>query len=431
MIQKVRKAYNSSPGKIFTAFADQGLLSAANFTFGILVIKLSSKQDYGLYVLAYSVIMLAVGLQNALVNTQVTVLSPQKKSVERRQFTFSLYFGQYLYWIPLTLLTLVVFLFLRSQEALSFQTSSLILTTTATTFIYFLREYNRTISFLNLEPFKVLLQDFVFVFVWFCSFFLLVHYFPEKAYFLLAVSAIGVASLIISLIMTVLYVKDVTDPRLQQKAALKECWANGKWSLLGVIITRIEAQSYVYLLSFLKGVENTASANAARQFFMPIVLLSVSFGRIFRPKWAIVKVEGKGTKVLPDATKEVAVIVTLILAYTILVSLAAKTVIPLVFTKEYFDSIPYLLIWAIYFSLNIAVTTSSLVLQVYEKFKQITYVSAVTATVTVLSTFFCVEYFGGYGSIVSMCLGQFLLLILLKVQVGKIDFEIQPRSSSV
>lgn len=53
---------------------DQGLISLSNLGIGFLLIKLTSKENYGLYGIGFAAILLCVGVANALVTTQY--LSP-------------------------------------------------------------------------------------------------------------------------------------------------------------------------------------------------------------------------------------------------------------------------------------------------------------------------------------------------------------------
>src|ERR1700742_4681500 len=55
------------------SLADQVLLSAIHFALGLLVLRSSSKEGYGTYVLCWAVLLLLAGLFNALINTQMTV----------------------------------------------------------------------------------------------------------------------------------------------------------------------------------------------------------------------------------------------------------------------------------------------------------------------------------------------------------------------
>lgn len=63
---------------------DQGFCSIANFLTGVLVARACSKAEYGLYVLGFTLLMTAMGIQASLSGTPFTVLSPPLKGKDRQ-----------------------------------------------------------------------------------------------------------------------------------------------------------------------------------------------------------------------------------------------------------------------------------------------------------------------------------------------------------
>jgi len=66
--------------------ADQSLCSLANFLTGVLVARSCSKEEYGLYVLAFTLLMTAQGVQTSLTGTPYTVLSPRLNRQDRKAY---------------------------------------------------------------------------------------------------------------------------------------------------------------------------------------------------------------------------------------------------------------------------------------------------------------------------------------------------------
>ena len=141
-----KKSFKNYLSAIFT----QGMLSLTNFMIGFSLARYSTKSDYGLYVILYSIIVMVGNYQNALVNSPLTVLSPQKNEKEKISFLSGLGFGQWLFFIPFITLTLIVFsvysffsqnyILLKYIFILSFATS---------TFLF--REFIRTINYSKLR----------------------------------------------------------------------------------------------------------------------------------------------------------------------------------------------------------------------------------------------------------------------------------------
>lgn len=83
------------------AFVDQALVSATSFAVGIVLIRATAPEDYGLFVLATSALMLAVSVQNALINVPMAVLAPKRGEEPRGAYVAALGGAQYAVWLPL------------------------------------------------------------------------------------------------------------------------------------------------------------------------------------------------------------------------------------------------------------------------------------------------------------------------------------------
>ena len=79
----------------------QILLSCTNLLIKIWIARQLSKSDYGLYVVAFSTIFIFLSVQNALVNSPLTVLLPDKSDNKRKEFLSGLNFGQWFIFIPI------------------------------------------------------------------------------------------------------------------------------------------------------------------------------------------------------------------------------------------------------------------------------------------------------------------------------------------
>ncbi len=78
---------------------DQGIISLSNLGIGFLLIKLTSKESYGLYGIGFAAILLFVGIANALVTTQMTIFAPEK--LDKLKYCSTMLAGQYIIFFPL------------------------------------------------------------------------------------------------------------------------------------------------------------------------------------------------------------------------------------------------------------------------------------------------------------------------------------------
>ena len=110
---------SASPLRLFsTAIADQALLSATNFMAGLLMLRRVSDADYGFYVLITSALILVTGMQIALISCPMTVMAAKKEASERLGMSVNLLRRQYVVWLPLVPVALLVFTtFCRQSHA--------------------------------------------------------------------------------------------------------------------------------------------------------------------------------------------------------------------------------------------------------------------------------------------------------------------------
>ena len=69
------------------SLADQAVVSATNFATGVIVARTCSREELGLYMLGFSVILLATDLQTSLISTPYMVYAPRLKGRAHALYT--------------------------------------------------------------------------------------------------------------------------------------------------------------------------------------------------------------------------------------------------------------------------------------------------------------------------------------------------------
>lgn len=81
------KIFQPSVRQALVTLVDQGFCSVTNFLTGVLLARACSKEEYGLYVLSFTLLVVVMDIQVSLSGTPFTVLSPYLKNRDR-QFYF-------------------------------------------------------------------------------------------------------------------------------------------------------------------------------------------------------------------------------------------------------------------------------------------------------------------------------------------------------
>jgi len=132
-----------------------------NFLIGIFLIRNTSKENYGLYVLAYAIILFFVSVQNALITNQMTVIAPRKNQNDRDNFCASLAIGQFSIFIPLLLIGLLALVTIEHLKIVDSSQLDLVFAVAIATLGVVLREFFRSLFFLRLKPQSVLFLDVI------------------------------------------------------------------------------------------------------------------------------------------------------------------------------------------------------------------------------------------------------------------------------
>lgn len=405
------------------SFFDQAILSTFNFLIGIILIKRIEPAQYGQFVFAVSLVLLVVGFQNALVTTQLTVIGPKKAASEKNSFCAALFVGQYFYWLPLAIVFIIAIAFSGNYfpHERGYQTILVIMAVSCLGTLC--REFYRSYFYFQLKPKKVLAIDLRYIAIFAIVWMLVLRNQPGQHYWVLGL--LGLSSMLCSYAGYKALSESMRTLTFQRMTlALKECWINGKWALWGVIVTWLQTQCYIYLTASMLGSEQTAIIHASRLLLMPVALLHMSYGRLFRARWAHAWHREEHHYVFSNARVVLWSLLGIISVYAILLYAAQGPIIHVLFKDEYADCGAYILLWTLFFLFQIQRSNASLLLQVLEKFRIISIFFTITTILTIASGIVLIKILGPTGSLWSMIAGEALLTILLSYQVAKCRLSI-------
>ena len=390
------------------ASADQALLSAMSFLISILLIKTVSKAEYGYYSVALPVSLLLVALQNAVVNTPLTVLLASKQGAERREYVASLCFGQFLVILPAAALGLAVFAAFRIP-GLDATVNSIAAALCAAAGGLLYREFLRSYLFAEEDSLAVLKMDALYVVLSVIALSVL-HLISgirtDTVFFLLGASALLAA-------LPFGRGRGWSFPPRSVSKSYRENWKFGKWALLGVCVTHAQTYSYLYLLGILSGSVAVADVSAARLLLMPMMLIQVGWGKIAVPHGARLREGGQNRLFFRQQVRASLLVLLSIALYVMLLMLFSGVLQAFLLSDKYAASFRYVLAWGVIFAMGFLAVNASYGLQAMMEFDVITKWSSVVMLVTVGSSYFLIRAYGIAGGLAAMILGETLLAIVL------------------
>ena len=393
---------------------DQGLLSLTNLGIGLFLINYSTKENYGLYGIGFAIVLFFVSVENGLIATQMTVLAPEKAEREGGidLYCLSMLYGQYYIFIPIWIICQILayilyYLNILNPDVFLYQ---IVISITVMTVLF--HEFMRRYFFLKFNPRRVLMIDLVNIFFIVSALIITAKWNYEKPH-ILAIAIYGGGAIVAGMIGLLSSGLVGFVSKTKVLTSLKEAWRNGCWALGGVVVTWMQLQGYVLLLSILATAEAVAEANAARLFLAPVNVISAGFIRVFMPKLLHLKNQQNHAAVRNMARKILAVVITTIGIVVLGVVLMEDIIIKFAFTEDYSNISTFVIAWAVVVLFVAIRTNTSILLQVYNKFKDITLCNTVTTTITLLLGIVLIHYFSVLGSISALAVGEILLSLLL------------------
>jgi O-antigen/teichoic acid export membrane protein len=234
--------------------ANQGVVSATNFLTGVLIGRFCTKEEFGLYMLGYSIVFFVMDIQTSLISTPYMVYSPRLKGDSLRLYNGSSLIHQ------LALSAIVMLSLVSSGVVLSFGFGpsglipvvwALVITISFITF----REFVRRFCFAGLRMGIALLFDFCVAVIQICGLFLL-----AKFGFLSATCAYWVVGIACGVVGGGWFLLNRASFKIQIHQSISDLihnWTFGKWVFASGILWAISMNLYPWFLTLFHG---TASA---------------------------------------------------------------------------------------------------------------------------------------------------------------------------
>lgn len=392
-----------------TAVIDQALLSLANFGVGLLLIRYSPAFEYGYYVLAYSVLQLLLTAHGCWVVGPLSVIASKRSEEQRREMVGAIERSQgrvvrlaagLLFPVPLALAAL---------GPVSIQHALIASAIVITGWLMVRREFMRGVLMIYSLPKEVLRLDALYASV-LVSLAAVATLSPAAS--ACAVLGMGVAAALGARKGRGAFAKRVgwTDA-----APAAPVWADlrrlGTWTLAGGVIYWVYFQAYNFILAARMDLEAVAEVNAARLMLMPMVLLAVGVGSLLHPKAAGWLHRDGLPVVLRRLWQFFAGMLVLDLLYIAFVWFAHDWIADVIMKKEIGQLSLLVMLWAGQMTLSMARDVFLAGALALECHRQMAWITALAAIVSLASVWVLVGRFGTPGAVLGTIAGEFASLI--------------------
>lgn len=258
---------------------DQAVVSGTRFTIGITLARCTDKSEYGIYVLAFTVLLFMNGIQSAIISGPMTILGAPKEGSDLRRYVSTLAVTQVFLGILLVMLSFLgiwCFSFMSTNLKLQYGFGAMAISI----FFVQLQEFCRRVLFMKQMPERVLINDLFNSTILLGGLFFLLwldagviketgkQLSAQNVFFCMACAAL-VASII-----GFYQIKEFLESRLKDiQKYLKESLSLGKWMLGSFFGDYLLAHVNKIIVGIFVGVTGAAILEAPRLILAPLHIL--------------------------------------------------------------------------------------------------------------------------------------------------------------
>ncbi|MDB5379363.1 MAG: hypothetical protein JWR00_3809 [Rubritepida sp.] len=396
--------------RAFAGIADQIVISLANFAVGLVVLNAGTREEFGLYALAYMTVTMSTGFTGGMFGAQFTVAQHRLPEEERPAFAAALLL-LLAFLASMVCLLLLGAAWVGGWAGLHDPASQTVLVTLLACppamALDFLRSHRLAIR----RPEAALALDIVNGLLWVGASFLGLE--AGLPIHIAAIGAFGAVAALTSLLATLAARLPLAEGARRMGEALRRVWDQGRWSVGGVAVAVSQNQGHFYLLGALAGAGAVAEVNAARMLVTPVALLMVGAYRTLIPTLAHLHATGNPTRAERLARLALLALLLAIPAYLLFLWPFRDLVSTSLLRGRYNGVEALVLLWALVLLLQTVTEMASAQLQAQSRFRVLTLRNAMTAVPVLAVLVPMILWLGGPGSLLTLAAGQAALGILL------------------
>lgn len=386
-----------------SALASQMVLSGANFLVGILLIRRTTDEEYGYYVLMMGAIILAVSLQNSFIAPAMINRMERLGRVERGDLTGGLYREQRLVIGAAVGIAFVITFLLWSGGWLSPQIAVLVPAVIVAMAAALGREYFRMVQHAYRRAFVVFRVDLVYVMLLLLGI-LLATMTPLPAVF--AAMAVAVAALLASVLLARGLRRMEAWNSQGSPGILRQIAPLAAWSTAGAAIHWTVTQGYAVLAAVTLDVGAVAAIAATRMLAMPVALLSAGIGSLMLPLTARWLLESGAPRVLQRLLWLALGLAAVSACYFGVLWTLRDWVFEVILNKAFAQSDLLLVLWAATFVVMAANQQLLWLLIARARFHALTALALLSAVLALSCSYVSMLHIGGAGAPLGILVGE-------------------------
>ena len=263
-----------------SAIVMQALLSATNLAVGLILIRRTTDEQYGYYVLTLNVIILVTALQNAFIQTHLVVRMTGTSAAAQADLIGGVYRDQRRLWPAFAALAVLGILLCRLAKVFDQPEVYVALAALVAVLASLFREFFRMVLLAFRKPGDVLRADVAYAILLIVGV-MIATLTPAPA--IAAAGSLAVAAIIGGLSCHAALWRWAPWNIRGAPGILVAIAPLGFWTAAGSAIHWLFSQGYNFLVAGMLGVGSVAAISATRILIMPVNLLSTGIGNLMLP----------------------------------------------------------------------------------------------------------------------------------------------------
>lgn len=390
--------------------ADQIIVSVGNFIVTFALARYLSKEDFGIFVLAHSILMLSMQIHTALITSPIGVLVSPLSELEAKEFVKALNSGQRIISVFIGGGVLFAAGFMTLSQGTR-DYSAIFIATAIIIFFYLGQSYIRYILFSRMRLVDALKNDLVCYGLQAIAIVLLLL--NNILSSVTAIYAIGVTSLVAWIYGLYQCREYMGKSNVPVMVGLRPCINYGKWLVGTGVLAWCRANLHLYVALYFLGITAPAILKAVQTLFGPTHIFLNGLQSIVPQYSAKLYKKSGDLSLVSFVLKFSTALGVIMIGYALVVSIYGDAIMNILYKGQYAGYGWIVVIIAIQYVIISLQVGPNILLRVKEFPKLIFKANAIDLLFSGIVTVALIAFFGIYGAAVSKVFSSFVILILL------------------
>jgi len=338
----ISRLYKLAFSRLALSVGAQALVSGFHFALNIVLLRMVTPYDYGVFAFAFVLAMFASAVNNALISTPLTVYTPvikdhKERSQQEAMFS-TLNFG------------LFCLLILAGLAAAYWQGMDAGISLGVTVFVavYSARHYSRSVGYARMRPLVTASGDTTYVVSGIVIVAILVWQFDKLpiAYVLLALAGANLIAMLVERVRV--HGRHHAWFNLSGIGRYREVWEQSRWALAGSLTTLFLAQAHSVIITSSNGPTAYAPLAAGFVLFGPVRVALMTWQNMVKPELAVALADNQHTAVRDQIKRTTLFMAAAVVALGIALFIAWPWINEFLYARQYADE-PMVMIVAVWF----------------------------------------------------------------------------------